>query len=241
LANSATAAKFKQANIRYALITTVEDYSDQTVEKRRTKDFHYQTGAYNAAGVSRTQANRNSTGHAGAVSAAKVTTQGGIDPEVWMQQTVSLTVRCQLFDVTTGELKKSLTGTFPIQRDITAVARGKNQISTADLCANAARGVADWALKLVDDTVYPLKVVSKTGDEVAISRGTEGGLKVGQNFEVYVEGKELKDPVTGNSLGHNLTAVGWVTITKLEPTFSHARILEDKGIVEGATLMQSKR
>ena len=250
LAKPDTAAQFKQAGINYLLVTSVEGYSDQTVEKRRTKDFHYQTGVYNGTSTySQTStydarfgrhgySSAGSVSGGSAVSSAWKTTQGGWDPEVWQQQTIRLTVRCQLFDATTGELKKSTTGTFPFQRDYTAVAQGKNQLSTADLCEAAARKVSDWATILVDDAIFPIKVLAKNEQEVTISRGSEAGLQVGQVFEVCIKGDAIKDPDTGTVLGYDVKTVGRVAIVKLEPKFSHAKVLDDNGIVTGATLVR---
>jgi len=244
-----TAAQFKQAGINYLLVTSVEGYSDQTVEKRRAKDFHYQTGVHNGASTyNRTSTydarfGRNGYSSAGSVSSASAstsagkTTQGGLDPEVWQQQTIRLTVRCQLFETTTGELKKSITDTFPFQRDYTAVAQGKNQLSTADLCEAAARKVSDWATILVDDAVFPIKVLAKDEQDITISRGSEAGLKVGQLFEVCIKGKAIKDPDTGK-VDYDVKTVGRVVIAKLGPKFSHARALDDRGIVAGATLVR---
>ena len=250
LAKPDTAAQFKQAGINYLLVTSVEDYSDQTVEKRRTKDFHYQTGVYNGTSTySRTGTHdarfgRNGYSGAGSVSSASAsssaakTTQGGLDPEVWQQQTIRLTVHCQLFDATTGELKKSTNGTFPFQRDYIAVAQGKNQLSTADLCEAAARKVSDWATILVDDAIFPIRVLAKDDQDITISRGSEAGLKVGQVFEVCINGKVMKDPDTGKTLEPDVKTVGRVAIAKLGPKFSHAKVLDDKGIVIGATLVR---
>lgn len=233
------AAQFKQAGINYLLVTSVEDYSDQTIEKRRTKSFHYQTGVYYGAGTFNSRFGRNGYSSAGTAAGASVTTQGGFDPEVWQQQTIRLTVRCQLFDATTGELKKSITGTFPFQRDYTAVAQGQNQLSTSDLCEAAARSVSVWAATLVDETIFPIRVLSKNDQEITISRGAEAGLKVGQVFDVCVQGEAIKDPDTGKVLDYDVKTVGRVAIAKLEPRFSHAKVLEDKGIVTGATLVKA--
>jgi hypothetical protein len=147
-------------------------------------------------------------------------------------------MRCQLFETTTGELKKSTTGTFSCQRDYTAVAQGRNQLSTADLCEAAARNVSEWATVLVDDAIFPIRVLARNDQDITISRGSEAGLKVGQVFEVCIKGDELKDPDTGKVVGSDLKTVGRVAITKLEPKFSHAKVLDDKGVVIGATLVR---
>jgi hypothetical protein len=239
LSKADTAAQFKQAGINYLLVASVEDFTDQTIEKRRTKDFHYQTGLFYGTHTYDARFGRNGISSVSSGARAGVATQGGLDPEVWQQQTIRLTVRCQLFDATTGELKKSTTGTFPFQRDYTAVAQGANQLSTADLCEAAARTVSAWATILVDDAVFPIKVLAKNDQEITISRGTEAGLQTGQVFEVCVEGAEIKDPETGKVLGKDIKTVGRVMIAQVEPKFSHAKVLEDTGIVPGATLVRA--
>ena len=235
-----TAARFKQAGVNYLLITSVEDFSDQTIEKRRTKDLHYQRRIYNRASTRDVRFGRKGVSSGSTDSGAEAATQGGLDPEVWQQQTIRLTVRCQLFDTTSGELKKSTTATFPFQRDYTAVAQGKNEISTADLCEAAARNVSVWATALVDDAIFPIKVLAKNDREVTISRGSEAGLKVTQVFEVRIQGDAIKDPDTGKFLGYDVKTVGYVEIAELEPKFSHAKVLEDNGIVPGATLARTR-
>lgn len=217
-----TAARFKQAGVSYLLIVSVEGFANQTIEKRRTKDLHFQRNIP-----------RRGVG--------SLEVQGGFDPEVWHQQTIRLTVRCQLFNTTTGELKKSDTATFPFQRDYTAVAQGRNDVSTADLCEAAARKVSEWATVQVDDAVFPIKVLAKNNREVTISRGSEAGLKITQVFEVRIQGDAMKDPDTGKFLGYDVKTVGYVEITELEPDFSHAKVLEDNGIVPGATLVRTRR
>ena len=239
LAKPETAAQFKQSGINYLLVTSVEDFSDQTIEKRRTQNFHYQTGVYYGAHTYDARFGRNGISSVGTVAHAGAATQGGLDPEVWQQQTIRLTVRCQLFDATTGEVKKSITGTFPFQRDYTAVAQGNNQLSTADLCEAAARSVSAWAAMLVDEAIFPIKVLAKNDQEITISRGSEAGLQVGQVFEVCIQGEAIKDPAMGKVLGYDVKTVGRVAIAKLEPKFSHAKVLEDSGIVPGATLVRA--
>jgi len=246
-----TLTKFRQAGIQYLLVTSVEDYSDQTLEKRRTQGYHFQTAIYSGAIVYERTSTRNAyrdrhnfssthniTGSA-SDAAGVVATQGGFDPEVWQQQSIRLTVRCQLYDATSGELKKSMTATFPFQRDYTAVAQGNNQLSTADLFEAAARRVSDWATILVDDTVFPIKILAKKDQEVTLSRGMEAGLKVGQVFEVCTQGDAINDPDTGKMLGYDVKTIGRVIIVKLEPKFSHAKVTEDNGIIPGANLIRA--
>ena len=224
LKNPDTMEQFKKAGIDYMLVTTLEGYQDQTLDVRRTQGLQYQT---QISAQSRSRGNSSS---------AATQTQGGISPEMWQRQIITLNVRCQIFEVATGQLKKSANSSFPLQRDFLAVAQGRNELSTADLFAAAAQKVSEWATSLVDDSVFPIEVLAKKDNLLTISRGQEAGLKVGQVFLVTVDGDEIKDPHTGKLLGRDLKTVGRASITELQPKFSKARILEDTGIVNGAAL-----
>jgi len=50
--------------------------------------------------------------------------------------------------------------------------------------------------------IFPVSVVSLSGDQVVLSQGGDS-LQVGQRWKAVYLGEELKDPQTGNSLGRN--------------------------------------
>jgi hypothetical protein len=76
--------------------------------------------------------------------------------------------------------------------------------------------------------------------QITINCGADAGLKPGQVFDVYAVGKELKDPTTGETLGHDEQLVGRVAVSELQPKFSKAKVWEDKGIAAGAVLRHAQ-
>ena len=89
------------------------------------------------------------------------------------------------------------------------------------------------------EALYPLSVLEKEGKEITLNCGSDAGLKAGQVLNVYAVGKELKDPVTGETLGHDEQLVGRVSISQLQPKFAKAKIWEDTGIVTGNILRRA--
>ena len=73
-------------------------------------------------------------------------------------------------------------------------------------------------------------VLEVQGNEVYVSAGAEDGVKVGDKFNVYDEGKELKDPFTGEVLGHtDEQKVGAIQIVEIKAAhLSKARIVDGR-------------
>jgi hypothetical protein len=254
-----TMEQFKQAGIQYLLAMTLEDFSDQTldlikgqsatayVNKQGSGNLSLQTDVN--AEQTRTdvrkrnrrevrqdfQGGLNATGNwQEAYSAQAGLTQ--YEPNVRKQQTMHLSVRCRLFGATTGTLLVSQNCSFSTNRIYTTSAAANNEQSKADLCQSAARFVAEWAAVQVVDTVYPMKVLEKNDNRITVNRGTDSGIRVGQVYNVYKLGEEIKDPGTGESLGRKEITVGKVVIDELHPQFSSAKVLSDSNIISGAVL-----
>jgi hypothetical protein len=79
-------------------------------------------------------------------------------------------------------------------------------------------------------------VLEKNEKEITINRGSEAGIQVGQLYQAFILGKEIKEPGTGAVLGRDEVIVGKIAISELHPKFCKARILDDNGIVTGSTL-----
>ncbi|MEY4809740.1 MAG: hypothetical protein RI986_78, partial [Planctomycetota bacterium] len=67
-------------------------------------------------------------------------------------------------------------------------------------------------------------------------RSAEGGVSVGQIYEVFVPGSAMIDPDTGEQLGAEEVHVGWARVTDAGARFSTAQAIEDRGIDRGAML-----
>jgi len=97
-----------------------------------------------------------------------------------------------------------------------------SQIGSATL-SRLIIGAAD---KLVVDMVaaiYPIRVVKAMGEMAVINRG-EGSVSAGDTFAVFLEGEELIDPQSGESLGSMEVEVGLGTVTEVKPKFAFIKM-----------------
>ncbi|HEY2289853.1 MAG TPA: CsgG/HfaB family protein [Thermoanaerobaculia bacterium] len=77
-------------------------------------------------------------------------------------------------------------------------------------------------------------VVKVEEQHVYINAGTNAGLTAGEELVAIGQGKELFDPVTGESLGQETTVIGILRVTDVKEKFSIAEITEGcKGLKTG--------
>lgn len=103
-----------------------------------------------------------------------------------------------------------------------------------------ARNMAEKIALHVANVIFPIKVLIKRDNVVTINRGEGGGVSVGEVFNVFAQGQELKDPDTGEVLGHEEVKVGKVKISQVDTKMSQAEVLEDTGINAGAVLRKAE-
>ena len=235
LKDAATAESFHQAGIRYLLVTSLEDMKNETVDRAQGR-VGYQTASGSSAGVR--ERSRKETTYAD--THAGIATQGKFDAHRVIDQNIYLLVRCRLFDAGTGELLDSASYTFTTNRTYIALAAGSKEVSASDLFETAARTLADRIVIREREALYPIAVLEKAEKEVTINCGSDAGLKAGQVLNVFAVGKELKDLVTGEVLGHDEKFVGRVFIIQLQPKFAKAKIWDDNGIVMGNILRRDQ-
>lgn len=73
--------------------------------------------------------------------------------------------------------------------------------------------------------IFPVSVVSLTGDQVVLSQGGES-LRVGQRWQAVRLGEELKDPQTGRSLGRNEIPFGTIRVDRVSTQTSYGTVEE---------------
>ena len=79
-------------------------------------------------------------------------------------------------------------------------------------------------------TIGPAVIVSIDGDQVYINRGFEDGVQVGDRFEVYRQGEELRDPQTDELLGYSDLRVGLIRVGFVKSAhLSVAEVMEGAG------------
>lgn len=81
------------------------------------------------------------------------------------------------------------------------------------------------------------KIAKADGGTLYVNVGSEGGVKEGDEFNVYRVGEQIKDPDTGEVLGANEVKVGRVKITSvMGPRLSTAVSISGAGYRPGDTL-----
>lgn len=138
-----------------------------------------------------------------------------------------LVVSAQMIDTTTGQIVTtfSLKDTFATRDKIVNSNTGyPSSVHYSNMSKEIAKQLANQFVA----QVYPMKVVkrTKTG-EVILNRGKDGGLKIGDNLNVYFAGEALIDPDTGESLGTSEEFVGTVKVSRILPKLTYARITKE--------------
>lgn len=119
---------------------------------------------------------------------------------------------------------------------------------TVDEFDDANQIIGDLIARFTTDAVsaivvrlYPVKVLAMTSDgTVFINRGEDGGIVVGDGFDVMRPGQEMIDPDTGRSFGAAEMKVGQIEVTAVEATRSRARVLSGQNLQSGDILRTAK-
>lgn len=70
---------------------------------------------------------------------------------------------------------------------------------------------------------FPISVVEKDGNTVVLSQGGQA-VKEGARYRIYLQGKEIKDPQTGQSLGNMESICCEVAINRVTPNLSYGTL-----------------
>lgn len=82
--------------------------------------------------------------------------------------------------------------------------------------------------------IFPVSVVSLTGDQVVLSQGGDS-LRVGEQWQAIALGEELKDPQTGNSLGRTEIPCCTIRIDRVASQMSYGTLVDGVAELGGAT------
>ncbi len=77
--------------------------------------------------------------------------------------------------------------------------------------------------------IYPVKIAAVNGEDVVLNRGEGMGFGVGDRFQVFAQGAEIRDPDTNALLGREETPVAVLEVTELLPKLAKARVVESTG------------
>lgn len=110
----------------------------------------------------------------------------------------------------------------------------------------APSDVAQLAEHLATELVRGLevpeaRVIAVEGNDVYLNVGSEAGVRPAMRFEVFRKGREVIDPVTGESLGPLLFPVASLEVYHVQERFAVARIIEKSAEVEVGMVARTGR
>lgn len=136
-----------------------------------------------------------------------------------------LEINAQIIDTTTGGIKTTfyLKSSFATKKKVVNSKAGvPNSIHFTKMAKKVAAQMTDQLV----DAVFPMRVLNVQGKQIWINRGKDGGLKKGDELNVFRPGVALIDPDTGENLGSAETQVGKIKITRVNPKFTVAEIVK---------------
>ncbi|MEA3469435.1 MAG: FlgT C-terminal domain-containing protein [Thermodesulfobacteriota bacterium] len=146
----------------------------------------------------------------------------------------TLELNAQIVDTKTGQITAtfSLKDSFSTKEKMVNKSGGvPNKKHFSDIAKGVSAKMADQFIALV----FPVEIISVKGKTVYLNRGQDGGLKKGDELNVYMKGEVLVDPYTGEQLGSAEEFVGKIKITRVNPKFTLATVLPENS--EGAVVV----
>ncbi len=168
------------------------------------------------------------------------------------KKTARAAVDIRLVNTTTGEVvaaetesgSESTTGLSVRYEDMDF--SNANNWNTTDI-GKACREAVDNCVELITKNFTKIpwsgRVLKVNADGTLLMKpGSEGNVSVGDEFEIFRMGEEVKDPDTGASLGAEETKVGEIKVTDdaLQGKASKAKVLSGADIKAGDIVRQKK-
>jgi len=168
------------------------------------------------------------------------------------KKTARAAVDIRLVNTTTGEVvaaetesgSESTTGLSVRYEDMDF--SDANNWNTTDI-GKACREAVDNCVELISKNFSKIpwsgRVLKVNADGTLLMKpGSEGNVSVGDEFEIFRVGEEVKDPDTGVSLGAEESKVGSIKVTEdaLQGKASKAKIVDGTDIKAGDVVRQKK-
>jgi len=128
------------------------------------------------------------------------------------------TITFRVIDVGSDQVKYAGTDVFVLADGEVPKSGGATAVGTRIL-EIAAEQITDAMI----NAIYPLLLVAIDGEVVTLNQGGDT-IKVGSIYELYRYGDKIVDPYTRESLGRSETLVGEVTVERVNPKTSLARL-----------------
>ena len=133
-----------------------------------------------------------------------------------------LIVTSKVLDTTSGKIKYQITVEDGFGRGPTVV-EGKEQtgVSLQDWTGLASQIGIRSAGSIVN-SIFPVQVVHYQSNMLFLNRGEGGGIKVGDELQLFSVGDDMIDPVTKENLGPVEIPIGMGRIVQIKPKTSTA-------------------
>jgi len=128
----------------------------------------------------------------------------------------------KVINVTTSEVMGSsqISGDFPSVAPTTMPV----SVDSQGLLAAAEKKIVTDAVSQLIRQIYPITVVSVQGGTIVLSQGGSS-LQVGKTYQLMKAGALIKDPQTGETIGHIKTPVGVVQIDRVDDKLSYGHLV----------------
>ena len=168
------------------------------------------------------------------------------------KKTARAAVDIRLVNTTTGEVvaaetesgSESTTGLSVRYEDMDfSDANNWNTTDIGKACREAVDNCVELIAKNFSKIPWSGRVLKVNADGTLLMKpGSEGNVSVGDEFEIFRTGEEVKDPDTGVSLGAEETKVGEIKVTDdaLQGKASKAKVLSGTDIKAGDVVRQKK-
>ena len=110
--------------------------------------------------------------------------------------------------------------------------------ASADPFADVQRVVAARTAEAIVRSRIPIKVIQVQGDGTLILNYGNVFFKPGDQLALFEVGESFVDPDTGEVLGAEETEIGRAEITRAEPRFLRARMLDAQIVVEPGSVLK---
>jgi hypothetical protein len=128
------------------------------------------------------------------------------------------TVTFRVIDVGSDQVKYAGTDVFSLADGQVPKSGGATAVGTRIL-----EVAAEQITEAMINAIYPILLVAIDGELVTLNQGGDT-IKVGNIYELYRYGEKIVDPYTRESLGRSETLVGEVTVERVNPKTSLARL-----------------
>jgi hypothetical protein len=150
------------------------------------------------------------------------------------KRVIRVTAVAKIYNAVKGTLLESANVTQAITDSAAQFNSQRNGDLSDALLQKVVTTIADATANRVTDVIFPARILTRTDKQVTINRGDGTAIAVGQVWEVFALGKELKDPDTGEVIDRERLNVGKLRITRVNPKTSTGEIFEDNGVTDGA-------